>query len=155
MQKWNLLYLRKNHFKMLGTSFSSKFNWGSYIVSINKTAFMKTGALICSFKLLSPEVVLYLYKSTILPFMEYCCPVSYVSSCIGLLGFPLLPLLNPCLIFKMQPAKSSILVILPLLHSPSMFAYSNKLHGFLCQFLSLHSQTLQFSVCRMLSFHHP
>ena len=26
-------------------------------------------------KFLSPEVNLYLYKSTILPCMEYCCPV--------------------------------------------------------------------------------
>ena len=31
--------------------------------------------LICSVKLLSPEVALYLYKSTILPCIEYCCHV--------------------------------------------------------------------------------
>ena len=35
----------------------------------------KTGALICSMKFLSPEVALYLYKSTIWPCMEYCCRV--------------------------------------------------------------------------------
>ena len=34
---------------------------------------MKIGALIRSMKFLSPEVALYLYKSTIRPFMEYCC----------------------------------------------------------------------------------
>ena len=39
----------KSSFKMLGlSSFSSKLNWGSYIVSIVKTASKKIGALICS-----------------------------------------------------------------------------------------------------------
>ena len=36
---------------------------------------LKIGALICSMKFLSPEVALYLYKSTIRPSMEYCCHV--------------------------------------------------------------------------------
>ena len=31
------------------------------------------GALIGSVKFLSPEVALYVYKSTIQPYMEYCC----------------------------------------------------------------------------------
>ena len=60
---------------MLGFSFSSKLNWGSYIISITKTASKKIGALIRSMKFLSPEVVLYLYKSTIHSCMEYCCHV--------------------------------------------------------------------------------
>ena len=47
----------------------------SYIVSIAKTASKKIGALIRSVKFLSPEVALYLYKSTIRPCMEYCCHV--------------------------------------------------------------------------------
>ena len=63
----------KSSFKMLGLTFSSKFDWGSYIVSIAKTVSKKSGALIWSMKFLSPEVVLYLYKSTIRPCMEYCC----------------------------------------------------------------------------------
>ena len=62
-------------FKMLGLTFSSKLDWGSYIVSIAKTASKKIGALIRSMKFLSPEVALYLYKSTIRPCMEYCCHV--------------------------------------------------------------------------------
>ena len=62
----------KTSFKMLGLTFSSKFDWGSYIVSIAKTASKKIGALIRSMKFLSPEVTLYLYKSTNLPCMEYC-----------------------------------------------------------------------------------
>ena len=50
---------------MLGLSFSSKFDWGSDIISIAKTTPKKIGGLICPMKLLSPEVALYLYKSTI------------------------------------------------------------------------------------------
>ena len=56
-------------------TFSSKLDWGSYIISIAKTSSKKIGALICSMKFLSPEVALYLYKSTIRPCMEYCCHV--------------------------------------------------------------------------------
>ena len=65
----------KSSFKMLGLTFSSKLDWGSYIVSIAKTASNKIGALIRSMKFLSPEVALYLYKSIIQPCMEYCCHV--------------------------------------------------------------------------------
>ena len=60
----------KSSFKMLGLTFSSKLDWGSYIISLAKTASKKIGALICS-----PEVALYLYKFTICPCMEYCCHV--------------------------------------------------------------------------------
>ena len=65
----------KTSFKMLGLTFSSKLDWGSYIVSIAKTASKKIGALIHSMKFLTPEVALYFYKSTIRPCMEYCCHV--------------------------------------------------------------------------------
>ena len=49
----------KSSFKILGLTFSSKMGWGSYIISIAKTASKKTGALICSMRFLSPEVALY------------------------------------------------------------------------------------------------
>ena len=62
----------KSFFKMLGLTFSSKLDWGSYIISIAKAASKKIGALICSMKFLSLGVGLYLYKSTICPCMEYC-----------------------------------------------------------------------------------
>ena len=65
----------KSSFKMLGLTFSSKLDWGSYIISIAKTACKKIGARIHSMWFLSPEVSLYLYKSTIRPCMEYCCHV--------------------------------------------------------------------------------
>ena len=69
------ILVEKSSFKMLGLTFSSKLDWGSYIISFAKTASKKIGALIRSVKFLSPEVPLYLYKSTIRPCMEYCCHV--------------------------------------------------------------------------------
>ena len=48
----------KSYFKMLGLTFSSKSDWGSYIFTIAKTASKKIGALICPMKFLSPEVAL-------------------------------------------------------------------------------------------------
>ena len=104
----------KTSFKMLRLTFSSKLDWGSYIVSIAKTDSKKIGALILSMKFLSPEVALYLYKSTIRPCMEYCCHVwavllvatwncwiSYRNGYVGLLVLHFLPLLNPWLIVEM------------------------------------------------------
>ena len=57
------------------------------MISIAKTASKKIGALILSIKFLSPEVALYLYKSTICPCMEYCCHVwaGAPSCCLELL----------------------------------------------------------------------
>ena len=45
---------------MLRLTFSSKLDWGFYVISIAKTASKKVGALICSMKFLSLEVTLYL-----------------------------------------------------------------------------------------------
>ena len=47
----------KSSFKMLELTFSSKLDWGSYIISIAKTASKKIGALIRSKKFLSPELL--------------------------------------------------------------------------------------------------
>ena len=60
----------KSSFKMLGLTFSSKLNWGFYIIFI-----AQIGTVIRSIKFFSPEVALYLYKSTIHSCMEYCCHV--------------------------------------------------------------------------------
>ena len=75
-------------FKILGLTFFSKLDWGSYIISIAKTASKKIGALIRSMKFLSPEVALYLYRFTIHPCMEYFCHVwAGAPSCyLELLG---------------------------------------------------------------------
>ena len=60
---------------MLRMTFSSKLDWDSYIISVAITATKKIGALIRPMKFLSPEVALYLYKSSIRPRMEYCCHI--------------------------------------------------------------------------------
>ena len=51
----------KSSFKMLVLTFSSKLDWGSYIISIAKTASKKIEALIRSMSFLSSEAALYLY----------------------------------------------------------------------------------------------
>ena len=69
-------FLEENSsFKVLGLTFSSKLDLGPYIISNAKTASKKISALIRSMKFLSPEVALYLYKSTIQPCMKYCCRI--------------------------------------------------------------------------------
>ena len=55
----------KSYFTMLWLTFFSKLKWSSYIISIAQTPSKKIGVLIRSMKFLSPEGVLYLYKSTI------------------------------------------------------------------------------------------
>ena len=69
----------KSSFKMLGLAFSSKLDWGSYIIPFSKSASIKIGALIFSMKFLSPEVELYLYKSTMHLCMEYWCHIWAVN----------------------------------------------------------------------------
>ena len=90
----------KQSFKMLGLTFPSKLGWGSYIISIAKTASKKIGALIHFMNFFSPEVALYLYKSTICPCMEYCCHVWVgASSCylelLGKLQKPICRIVGP------------------------------------------------------------
>ena len=106
----------KSSFKMLGLTFFSKLDWGSYIISIAKTASKKIGALIRSLKFLSPEVALYLYKFTIrtpmhgmlLSHVLAGVPGRYLELMDKLqkwicktVGLHLLSLLNPWLIVKM------------------------------------------------------
>ena len=66
----------KSSFKMLGLTFSSKLDWGSYIISIAKIVSKKIRGLICSVKFLSFKVALYLFVFIALylrPCMEYYC----------------------------------------------------------------------------------
>ena len=73
----------KSSFKMLGLSFSSKLDWGSCIICIAEMASKKIRALICSMKILSPEVALYLNKFTIGGCIEYCYKV-WVGTSTGI-----------------------------------------------------------------------
>ena len=66
------VFVEKCTFEMLGFSFSSKLDWGSYIISIAETASKKIGALVFSINFLSSEVPLYVYIFAIQPCMEYC-----------------------------------------------------------------------------------
>ena len=85
---------------MLGLTFSSKLDWGSSFISIAKTASEKIGALIRSMKFPSPEVALHLYKSSIQPYMEYCCHIWIgASNCY-------LELLDQLMSMNMQDCQS-------------------------------------------------
>ena len=75
----------KSCLKMLGLTLSFKSYWVSYIITIAKTASQKIGDLIRSMKFLSPEVALYLYKSTIRSCMEYYSRMWAGSPGLGLL----------------------------------------------------------------------
>ena len=93
-------------FKMLGLTFSSKLDWGSYIISIVKTASRKIGALTCSMKFLSTEDALYLSKSTICPCMAYCCHVwAGAPSC----RLELLDKLQNCICTTVGPSFAAFL----------------------------------------------
>ena len=61
----------KSSFKMLGLTFSSKLDWGSYIISFAKSTSIKIEGLIFSMKFLCPEVALHLYISTTHLCVEY------------------------------------------------------------------------------------
>ena len=69
------VFEEKSSFKMLELTFSFKLDWGSYIISVAITVSKKIWVLITSMKFLSPEVALYLNKSTRQPCVEYCCHV--------------------------------------------------------------------------------
>ena len=98
----------KSSFKMLQLTFSSKLDWGSYIIPIAKTASKKIGALIRPIKFLYPEVALYslawntvVMSGMVLLAVTWICWISYKNRYAGLLVLHLLLLLNPWLIVKM------------------------------------------------------
>ena len=103
---------------MLGLTFSSKLGLGSYIISIAKTTSKKIGALICSMKFLSPEVALYLYKSTICPYME-CC---YVWACAPNCYLELLDKLQKRICRTVGPSRDASLE--PLAHCQNVASLS-------------------------------
>ena len=110
----------KTSFQMLGLTFSSKLDWGSCIISNAKTVSKKIGTLIHSMNFFSPQVALYLYKSTIRPCMECCCHMwaGAPSCCFELLD-NLLLLLNAWLIIKMWLAYvfSIVITLVDVLHN--------------------------------------
>ena len=107
----------KSSFKILRLPFSSKLDCGSYIISIVKTVSDEIRISIRSMKFSPPEVGLSLFKSTIRPWMEYCChfwagaPSCYLEMLdklqkgyLGLFVLHFQLLLNPQAIGKIQLA---------------------------------------------------
>ena len=167
---------------MLWLTFSSKFDWGSYTVSIAKTVSKKIGALIRSTKFLSPEVALYLCKSTIWPCMEYCCHVwAGAPSCylkfldklqkricraVGLsLAASLEPLAHRRNVASLSlfyryyfgRCSSELAQLVPLPYSQGRSTcYSDRLHDFSVTipryYKDIYVETLEFAAYRMLSF---
>ena len=98
----------KSSFKILGLTFSSKLDWGFYIISTAKTASKKIEALICSMQFLSPEVALYLYKSFMHGILlsrlswypQLLLGIVRMCKTVGP-SLHLLPLFNPWLIVEM------------------------------------------------------
>ena len=102
----------KTSFKMLGLTFSSKLDWGSYIVSIAKTASKKIGALIRSsfflLRLLCISINLsygYVWNTAVMSGLvllvaTWNCWISYRNGYVGLLVLHLLSLLNLWLIIE-------------------------------------------------------
>ena len=62
-------------FRLLGLTFTRSMYWKPYIQSIAKAASRKVGSLHRAHHFLTPESILYLYKSTIRPYMEYCSQI--------------------------------------------------------------------------------
>ena len=151
----------KSSFKMYGLTFSSKLDWGFYIISIAITASKKIGALIYSMKFLSPAVALYLYRSTIRPCMMYCCHVwAGVPACylelLDKLQIRICRTAGPSLAACLESfahcrnvaslsllcrcyfdrCSSELAQLVPLFHSGgSSTRYSDRLHDFLSPFL--------------------
>ena len=160
---------------MLGLTFSFKFDWGSYIISIAKTASKKIGALIHSMKFLSPDVALYLYKSTIHPCMEYFCHVwAGAPSCylelLGKLQKRICRIIGPSLATSLETlahrqnvaslslfyryyfgrCSSELAQLVPLPFSRGRSTrYSDRLHNFSVTIPRCYKE---FYACRMLSF---
>ena len=100
-------------------TFSSKLDWASYIILFAKTVSEKIGALICFMKFLSPEAVLYIYKSTLRPRMESCCHFwAVVPSCY----LVMLNKLQNCLSRTEGPLLAGCLQ--PLLHRRILASFS-------------------------------
>ena len=134
---------------MLVLTFSSKLDWGSYIISIAKTACKKIGALIRSMTFLCISINIR-YPHVILLSRLGWCPhlllgivteTSYKNGYVGFLVLHLLLLLNPNLIVIMWPAffyryyfgrcSSELVQLFPLPFSQGRSTcYSDRLHDF-------------------------
>ena len=119
-------------------------DWGSYIISIAKSATRKTGALIRSMNFLSPEVALIsinlpyslawnavVMSGQVLLAATWNCQIRYKNVYVGLLVLHLLPLLNLGSLVKYYFGRCSSDQLVPCLYSQERSShYSDRLHDF-------------------------
>ena len=73
------LLTKSSTLRLLGLSFRTDLSWKPYIQTIAKSASAKVASLFTR-HFLTPDSILYLYKSLIRPCMEYCCHIWAGSS---------------------------------------------------------------------------
>ena len=61
--------------RLLGVKFTPDLKWNLYLEEVGKDVSKMIGSFYRSKKYLSPESLLYLYKSQVRPKMEYCCHI--------------------------------------------------------------------------------
>ena len=61
--------------RLLGMMFTPDLRWNTYIQSVAKSAGKMVGSFYRSRKYLTPEAIIYLYKSQIRHMIEYCCHI--------------------------------------------------------------------------------
>ena len=65
--------VKQQAISLLGLTACSDLSWRQYLQSIFKQASQRVGCLYRASRFLHPQTILYLYKSTVRPIMEYCC----------------------------------------------------------------------------------
>ena len=95
-------------FRLLGLTFSKSLTWNEYVEAIAKSAAQKVGSLYRARAYLTPESILYLYKATIRPCMEYCCHLwagapAHILNLLDRIQNRVCNMIGPHLSMKLQP----------------------------------------------------
>ena len=95
-------------FRLLGLTFSKSLTWNDYVETIAKSAAQKVGSLYRARAYLTPESILYLYKATIRPCMEYCCHLwagapAHILNLLDRIQNRVCNMIGPQLSLKLQP----------------------------------------------------
>ena len=97
-----------NSFRLLGLTFSNSLTWNEYVEAIAKSAAQKVGSLYRARAYLTPECILYLYKASIRPCMEYCCHLwagapAHLLNLLDRIQNRVCNMVGPQLSLKLQP----------------------------------------------------
>ena len=95
-------------FRLLGLTFSNTLTWNEYVEAIAKSAAQKVGSLYRARAYLTPESILYLYKASIRPCMEYCCHLwagapAHLLNLLDKIQKRVSNMVGPQLSLKLQP----------------------------------------------------